>query len=265
MSTMKSKYGPWALVTGASSGIGREFSNQLAANGLNIALAARRKNALELLAKELKTEHQVETRVIESDLSQPGSAKTLAEATAGLEVGLLVNNAGVEIHGEFVENDGSQTVSMLQLNVTTPMELSQIFGKQMKSRRRGGILLVASTLGFQPTPFFANYAATKAYILSLGEALHYELKPHGVDVTVLAPGLTDTSMYREMEGMDWSKMPIKTMPAEPVVKVALSGLGKRPAVIPGGMNNVMTFMGTRLMSRKQITTMFGGMMRKAMS
>ena len=265
MKDYKTQYGPWALVTGASSGIGQEFARQLAATGLNLVLTARRIERLNEMGENLKKAYSIEVRTVQADLSKPDSVEILAKATEGLEIGLLVNSAGVETHGAFLKNDRQQERNLIQLNAITPMELAHHFGLKMAGRKRGGIIFVSSTLAYQAVPFFANYAASKAYIATFGEALNYELKKQGVDVTVLSPCLTNTEMYAKMDGVEWSKMPVGLMEVEPVVTTALAALGKKYSVIPGGRNNFMAFLSKRLMSRKANAEMFGSMMEKAMA
>ncbi len=163
-----SKYGPWALVTGASAGIGREFARQLAAEGLNLILASRSQNRLEQLAEDLVAARRISVRTVPVDLARIGTAEALEEATADLDIGLLINNAGVETHGAFLRSDLDDETSLLQLNVVRPMELAHVFGRKMTRRSKGGIVFVSSTLGYQSVPYFANYASSKAYILVLG-------------------------------------------------------------------------------------------------
>ena len=259
-----SRYGPWALVTGASAGIGREFARQLAGNGLNLILVSRSEERLEQLGEDLVATHPISVRTIPIDLGRAGATEVLEEATADLEIGLLVNNAGVETHGAFLKSSLEAENALLRLNVVRPMELAHVFGQKMARRAKGGILFVSSTLGYQAVPNFANYASSKAYVLSLGEALHFELKKKGVDVTVLSPGLTDTAMANGMDRVDFSKLPFPLMDVQPVVRTALHGLGRRPSVIPGAINNIMGFLGKRLFSRGSNARMFSKLTRKAM-
>lgn len=267
MQTFEQKYGPWALVTGASSGIGATFARTLAAKGLNLLLVARRKDRLDKLAGELSAQHGIKVKVATADLSQADSHRTVEEAAQGLEIGLLVNNAGTETHGAFLKSDPDLQASLVQLNAISPMRLTHHFGNQMAKRGRGGILFLSTIMAYQGVPYFANYAASKAYVLNLGESLHYELKKHGVDVTVLSPGLTDTEMKESLtaNGVDLSKMGLKTMAAEPVVAKALQALGRKPSVIPGFVNRAFIFMGQRVFSRKGIASMFGGINEKALA
>lgn len=264
MSDFKSKYGPWALVTGASSGIGREFSQQLAAKGFNLVLIARRKALLDGLGQELESKYGILAKSVAVDLSESGTIDIIDKATKEIEIGLLVPNAGTETHGAFLKHDLDWEAKLVQLNITTPMALVHHFGQKMAERGRGGIILISSTMGYQAVPYMANYAATKAYILTLGESLHYELKRNGVDVTVLSPGMTNTAMPANM-AVDFSKMPMKAMEVGPVVETALNALGRKPSVIPGVMNNMMAFMGRHVMSRQGVASIFGGMMAKAVA
>lgn len=259
----KQKYGPWALITGASSGIGVEFARQLAARGLNVVIAARRKERLESLAREIKQKHGVKTRVIAIDLTEPDYLKRIQAETSDLDIGLLVNNAGAGVPGAFLKQSLQSRTNVVHLNVTAPMQLAYHFGQKMVQRNCGGILLVSSISGYMGTPYMSNYAATKAYLLTLGEGLSVELKPHGIDVTVLVPGPTRTEMA-EVEGTDMSKIPISWMDAGPVAAGALQALGKKTVVVPGVMNKALAFMMTRLLPRKSASGMFGGMMKKTM-
>ncbi len=261
--TFKQKYGPWALITGASSGIGAEFARHLAAKGLNVVIAARRKERLDTLARDIKQKYGVKTRTIAVDLTAPDYLTRIQAETKDLEIGLLVNNAGAGVPGAFLKQSLQSRTKVVHLNVTAPMQLAYHFGQQMAQRGHGGILLVSSISGYMGTPYMSNYAATKAYLLTLGEGLNVELKPHGIDVTVLVPGATRTEMA-EADGTDMSKIPMTWMDAGPVAASALQALGKKTVVVPGAMNKVMAFMMTRLMPRKSASGMFGGMMKKAM-
>lgn len=157
-------------------------------------LSARRIELLNQLAKDLEEKYCITTRTVQVDLSEPESIKKLEAETNDLEIGLLINNAGKDSYGSFLQRTEGERAKLVQLNSITPMELAHLFGNKMAKRGKGGIIFVASTLGYSATPYFSNYSATKAYILSLGEGLHYELKKKGVDVLVLSPGLTDTAM-----------------------------------------------------------------------
>ncbi len=259
MTMFRQKYGPWALITGASSGIGAEFSRQLAEQGLNLILVARRKEKLEDLANELGGQHGVQVKIIPLDLSRPDFMTSLRPSTDSLEIGLLINNAGVSVDGEFLENNLEEELRMMYINCRAPLILTHELAKKMTSRKRGGIIFLSSMVAYQGTPFRITYAGTKSFNLLLAEGLGYELKNKGVDVLSLAPGFTTTEM---LEGVDFSRTPIKPMSVKPVVTSALKALGNKSSVIPGGMNRFMNFLGKYLFTRTVNTTIFGKIMEK---
>lgn len=188
---------PWALVTGASGGLGVELARGLAARKFNLVLVARREAPMRELAADLERRLGVRTLVEALDLAQPGSAAILQQRLdhQRIEPEVLINNAGFGIGGLFLEQDLERLRAMLQLDLVTLTELTLLFGRRMAARGRGFILLVGSTAAYQPTPVTAAYGAAKAFVLSLGEALHAELEPR-VGVTVLCPGLMDTDFAR---------------------------------------------------------------------
>ena len=249
------RYGPWALVTGASSGIGAEFTRQLAARGLHLVLVARRKDRLDALAAELTATHGVEARSVELDLARPDFLPELERATAGLEVGLLVNNAGFGWKGRFLDSDLETQLAMLDVNCRASLVLAHTYGRPMAARARGGIVFTSSTAAFQGLPFSSHYAATKGYGLQLAEGLWYELEGNGVDVLALCPGPTDTEGPRRT-GVDPSKIPVKMMEVGPVVEGALASLGRAPVVIPGLVNR-LTYLAVRLTPRRLATSLAG--------
>jgi short-subunit dehydrogenase len=257
------QYGPWALITGGSSGIGKAFAEQLAAHGLNLILVARRQPLLDQAAKEIGGKYGVQVKTISADLSDLASVEALKAETQPYEIGLFIPNAGIENHGEFIHNDLNRETKIIRLNIMVPMQLAHHYSRKMAERGRGGIIFVSSTLGYSGVPYFSNYAATKAYVLAFGEGLSYEMKSLGVDVTVLSPGGTDTPMADNM-GFDMKSMPFPMMTPEDTAVAGLKALGKKTSVIPGFQNNVMTFMSTRLMPRGTTVSMFGGLLKKAL-
>ncbi|MFQ5971880.1 MAG: SDR family NAD(P)-dependent oxidoreductase [Alphaproteobacteria bacterium] len=257
------KYGPWALVTGASSGIGEEFARQLAANGLNVVLVARRKQALDNIARELESKYDIKAKTVAVDLSQPEAIDVIDEATKEMEVGLLVNNAAMILAGALVKTEVTDQMQVFQVNIVAPLQLAHLFGRKMSQRGQGGIIFVASVGGYTSMPYMANYMGTKAYLISLGEALHYELKGKGVDVTVLCPGGTKTGAEFRVKGLDGSLLSGNGMSVTPVVTNALKALGQKPAVIPGLMNNVMVLILTKFLPRKVVRNIFVKMIKKA--
>ena len=257
------KYGPWAVVTGASSGIGNEYARQLAQAGLNVALIARRKKRLDALVTELEAAYGIKARAIPIDLTAADALDQIDIATADVTVGLLVNNAGAAQPGAFLSTDLGARTRSVTLNVMAPMQLAYHFAAKMSDRGQGGIIFTSSVVGYTGSPYMANYAATKAYLLQLGQALSVELKPKGVDVLVVSPGATRTEMV-ETAGFDQSKVPMPWMDADAVAAEGLRQLGRKSAIIPGFMNRVMGFMATRLMPRQTALSMFGSMMSRAM-
>jgi hypothetical protein len=192
-----------ALVTGASAGIGQEIASELAARGHNLVLVARRKERLEELARDLTNRHGIRAEVLGADLSKAASVTRLPARveSLGLEVDVLVNNAGFATNGPFVEADQNREIEQVRVLVEAVVALTGGFAPAMAKRGRGAILNVASTAGMQPLPFSAGYSAAKAYVLTFSEAIHHELAPRGVTVTVLAPGPVYTDFW-EISGWE---------------------------------------------------------------
>lgn len=251
----KEKYGPWSLVTGASSGIGLEFSHQIAELGLNVVLVARREERLEKLAISLQEKYGVQTKVIPIDLSRDDFLSDIERITAGLEVGLLINNAGFGTTGEFVENDLETEIKLLHVNCRAPLVLAHTFGKRMKDRKKGGIIFSASIVGFTAVPLWSNYAASKAYDLFLSEALAHELKNHGVDVLALCPGTTEA----EFQKIAGTRM-VMPMTAKSVVRLALKKLGHQNVAIPGILNR-LNVLSIKFLPRTWSTRIFARVIR----
>ena len=234
------KYGGAALVTGASSGFGRDFALQLAAKGMDVVVVARRKPLLEDLAEEIEADHKVRCLVVEQDLLADGADAAIAEAVtaAGLDVGLLVNNAGFGSYGLFQEQQPGFEGRMVDLNCRVPVVLTHRFLGPMLARGRGAIVFVSSMAAFQPTPWMITYGATKAFDLMFAEGLWAELKPQGIDVLALCPGKVDTG-FQAVAGSE--KMPSvgsKVTSAE-VVALGLRSLGKTLTVVPGVMSKLL--------------------------
>jgi short-subunit dehydrogenase len=237
---------PVTLITGASAGLGEAFARQLSANGQRLVLVARRKDRLEALAKDLGN-----ARAVALDLGKPDSAKELMAdlAAAGEEVATLINNAGFGIVGKLATADPARLRKMIDLNCGTLTDLCRAVIPAMIERGRGAILNVASTAAFQAGPGMAVYFATKAYVLSLSEALHEELKPHGIKVSCLCPGPTATE-FGDVAGFKGHGMFDRvSMSAERVVKIGLKALDKNRAVVVAGPLNKTGAVLTRLVPR----------------
>jgi len=225
---------------------------------------ARRKDRLDALAAGMRAAHGTTAVVIELDLAADGAVGELARRTASLDVGLVVASAGVVTSGPFLGNELAAESALLHLNLLVPAELAHVYGRALARRGRGGIILVSSAVAFSPVPYTANYAAAKAYTASLGQALHHELKPAGVDVLTLAPGPVRTEGAASAEGIDFGKLPVPAAPPAPVVRAALRALGRKPLVIPGALNKASDFAGKYLLPRRAQTAVFGALVARAL-
>lgn len=253
MSINAHQFGPWAVVTGASSGIGREFANQLAAAGINVVLVARRLDVLRDVGAELAERHGVDYRALDVDLSEPGMLTPIVEATNDIDVGLLVSNAGVALPGPFLSSDLQAQRAVLRLNTAAHLGLSHHFGQRLARRGRGGIVLVSALGAIHGVPYMAHTAATKAYVTSLGAGLHGELAKHGVHVTVLHPGPTRTPVLAEL-GLDPDKLPIPPLTPDDCVREALRALQRNRAnCIPGRINRVSAALVPAALTRSMMS------------
>lgn len=233
---LRTSYGPWAVVTGASSGIGREVARELTGAGLNVVLVARGRGVLEAMASDLAARHGVEARVVAADLAPGAGTEAVERATRDLDVGLLVAAAGFGTSGPFLDSSLETELEMLDVNCRAPLRMSLHFGRRFAARGRGGIVLMGSVVGFQGTPNAANYAATKAYVQTLAEALHAELAPRGVDVLSSAPGPTASGFA------DRARMRMgSTLDPADVARATLDALGRGPTVLPGALSKVLAY------------------------
>ncbi len=233
----RERFGGAALVTGASSGIGEALAWALAARGMDIVAVGRREERLLALKAAVEARHAVRVEALVSDLAAPGAPQALASTLRerGLEVGLLVNNAGFGSYGPFIEQSPERQAAMVNLNCRAPVELTHALLPAMLARGRGGLVFVSSTAAFQPTPFFATYGATKAFSLMFAEALWAELEPRGIEVLALAPGLTRTG-FQAIAGSEELRAPGRPATPEEVALTALRALGARPTAIHGWLN-----------------------------
>lgn len=266
MKSLSTKYGGWAIVTGASSGIGKSFAHLVARDGMNVVLVARSEGALKETAGELHSRYSVQTRVLALDLTEPITRETLDRETLDLDVGLLINNAAAEQRGAFLRHSERELRDVIELNVTAPTELGQRFGRRFVRRKRGGIIFVSGSIGYQAVPHLANYAATKAHQVHLAEALYYELGPYGVDVLGLSPGLTTTPMVGRLEqAISFNRIGMIQLRPETVAQQGLKQLGRRPSVVVGLQYKVFAMLTKRILSRAAGAWVFGTLIRMAFS
>lgn len=231
---LRTRYGPSALVTGSSSGIGREIAVQLAAAGLDLVLVARRGNALRELAVELAGRHGTDVRVLPLDLADPAGVDVLIDETAGTDIGLYVAAAGYGTSGPFLDAVPDDERDMLRLNCEAVLTTTSVFARRMAERGRGGIVLMSSIVGFQGMPNAAHDAATKAWVQTLAEAPHLELGPHGVDVLAAAPGPTHSG-FADRAGMRMGR----ALDPAAVARSTLDALGRRPTAFPGLLSRTL--------------------------
>ena len=254
-------YGPWALVAGASAGLGAEFAEQLAARGLNLVLVARRAGLLKTLAEGLSAKYGIVVRDIPQDLAESQAAERIAQATRDIEVGLLVYNAAFSAIGSFFQRSLDDHLLELSTNCRTPLALVHTLGQRMLARGRGGILLMSSLSARQGSPYIANYAATKAYNWILAEGLWEELRRQGVDVLVCCAGAISTPNYDASAPSRSSRLSGAASTPQTVVASALAGLGKGPEVVPGFGYRLSAFAMQHLLPRELAVRIMGNVLR----
>lgn len=228
------RYGRWAVVTGASDGIGREFARRLSAAGLDVVLVARRGDVLGQLARALEAEHGVRTMAVACDLGTQDGVRELLARTDELDVGLLVAAAGFGTAGPFIEGDLEAELAMIDVNCRAVAALAHHYGALFAKRRRGGIVLLSSLVAFQGVPRAANYAATKAYVQSLAEGIGRELRPFGVDVVACAPGPVASGFGARAR----MKMGLALGP-EAIAQTTLDALSRGGTVRPGWLSKLL--------------------------
>ena len=233
-SRLLASYGPWALITGASSGIGLALAQNLAVSGMNLVLVARRLDVLNSIARELNRTHGVQCLPVGLDLGQASSAAELDLATAKLDIGLLVAAAGFGTSGNFLHTDESAEMEMVAVNCVSALALCKRFAPRFAARGTGGIVLLSSIVAFQGVPGAANYAATKAYIQALAEGLRFDLAGSGVSVLAAAPGPV-ASAFAARAGMQMGQ----TSSPQEVAKGVLAALGRRSFVRPGWLSKTL--------------------------
>lgn len=234
MQEFRDLYGPVAVVTGASSGIGQAFAEELAGRGFDLVLVARRADRLEDLAARLARAHGVAAQILPVDLVRADAARTILDATAGRDVGLVVSNAGFGMKGDHASNDPAAMTEMLMVNCNVPMQLAHGFAPRLRARGQagsgGGLILVSSVEGLIGCPYSTAYSASKALVNALGEGLWAELKPDGVDVLTVCPGATESEAAGK-QGIDIAQLR-NVMPARDVARGALDNLAEGPIYFP---------------------------------
>jgi len=233
------RFGPWAVVTGASSGIGEGFARQLAANGLNLVLVARRLPLLEKIGESLSKEFGIRYQTIEADLAQESGIEKIAKATENLDVGLLISNAGTGKVSKYFSLELAEIKLVNQLNAISHLSLTHHFGRRFLERGKGGVLLSGAMGATDGVPYMSSMAGSKALLLSFGKSLHYEFKNTGINITVLEISPTDTAIIPKL-GFAKDKMPMKPLTVKQCVDEALLALiDNRVSIMPGRMYRIM--------------------------
>jgi short-subunit dehydrogenase len=255
--------GKWALVTGASAGIGVALARELAAGGTNLVLTARRTHRLEALARELAATHKINTEIFAADLAQPSAPEEIFAFTRAkkIEIELLINNAGFGSYGEFTNSETKWLLDMVQVNCAAVVHLSRLYLPDMVKRRRGDVLIVASTASFQAVPYLSTYASTKAFDLLLAEGLAEEMKPHGVRVCALCPGSTE-SEFHQVAGQSGLVAAVRNREkAEKVARVGMQALAAGKSYVISGVGNYLGAHAQRLAPRGWVTRITARMFR----
>ena len=261
MSTnFRAHYGPWAVVAGASSGLGAEFATQLAARGLNLVLIARRKELLDELGAKLRQDYAIEVRPLELDLVREDVGLVVEAATSDIDVGLLVYNAAISMIGPYLQTSLQDHLDEIAVNCRAPLTLSYILGQKMVKRRRGGIVLMSSLSSSQGSALITNYTATKAYNRILAEGLWEELRTQGVDVMACCPSAVSTPNYLASAPRS-GRISASTMTPHAVVTETLVALGKQPVIIPGWSNRLANVFMQRVLPHKTAIKLMGRVMR----
>ncbi len=251
------RYGTWAVVAGASEGLGAAWAEALAARGLHLLLLARRPDVLEATAASIRGRHRVEVRAVALDLAGAELGTELERLTEGLEVGLAVFNAAHAPRGQFLDLSLADQLRSVDVNCRGPLTLAHVLGRRMAARGRGGLVLMSSLTAFQGSPFLATYGATKAFNLVLGEGLWFELRARGVDVLACAAGATRTPGFLRASP---DGEPGQLEPAQ-VVEEALARLGRTGVMIPGRFNRFASFLMRRILPRRTAVGILGNRTR----
>ncbi len=253
MAEFAERYGPWALIAGASEGIGAAFARELAQRGIHLLLVARRREPLEAAKREIAAISGVQVRCVALDLSRADAPAILEQEIESLDVGLLVYNAALAPGGAFLELPLDEQLAAIDVNVRGPLALAHGVGRRLAARGRGGIVLLSSLTAFQGSPFVATYGASKAFLLALAEGLWFELAPRGVDVLAVCAGATRTPGYLRRAQR---RAPGELQP-EQVAREALARLAHGPSMIPGRFNRLASQLMRRVLSRRATIRIMG--------
>jgi short-subunit dehydrogenase len=255
--------GKWALVTGASAGIGTALAEELARGGTNLVLTARRRERLEELAQKLVAAHKIQTKIFVADLAEADAPQKIFQFTReqGIEVELLINNAGFGAYGEFHTVEARRLLEMVQVNCSAVVHLTRLYLPEMVARRRGDVLILASTASFQSVPYISTYAATKAFDLLFAEGLAEEMKPHGIRVCALCPGSTE-SEFADVAGQTHiAATRANRETAEKVARTGLRALASGKSYVISGLGNYLGVLGQRLVPRRFVARIAARMFR----
>jgi uncharacterized protein len=255
--------GKWALVTGASAGIGVAFATELAAGGTNLVLIARRKDRLDELAQKLSAAHKINVEVCAADLTQPSAPEEIFAFTRSkaIEFDLLINNAGFGAYGEFTSIETQRLLDMVQVNCTAVVHLTGLYLPEMVNRHHGDVLIVSSTAAFQAVPYISTYAATKAFDLLLAEGLAEEMKPHGIRVCALCPGSTESEFHQVAGQTHLTSMARHRETAEKVARTGLQALAAGKSYVVSGTRNYLGVQSQRVAPRALVTRIAANMFR----
>ncbi len=250
----------WALITGASAGIGVALAKELASGGTNLVLTARRKDRLEELVRRLTATYKIDSEVFPADLADANAPERIFAFTKekGIEIDLLINNAGFGQYGEFNSVEKQRLLDMVQVNCSAVVHLTRLYLPEMVARRRGDVLILASTASFQAVPYISTYAATKAFDLLFAEGLAEETKLYGIRVCALCPGSTE-SEFHTVSGQEKFKRHVET--AEKVAQTGLKALAAGKSYVISGLGNYLGAHGERLVPRRFVTKVAAGMFK----
>ena len=260
--TFKERYGPVALIAGASEGLGAAFAHVLASEGFNLVIVARTKKNLESMARDLSVQYQIEVWPVHCDLAAPDATGQIRDVIGDMMVNFLVYNAALSYIGPFLDNPVWDHMHLAEVNMLTPMKMIHYFGARMLSVKRGGIVLMSSLAGYQGSGFLSMYAATKAFNRILAESLWYEWKNKGVDVIGCCAGATLTPNYIKSKPKKSGMLaPKPQLPGE-VVNECLSKIGSHPSFVSGRSNKIASFLMNHIFSVKRAINIMGNTTRK---